>query len=137
MGHFYPISLQKAKESEFMQLQHENMSVFEYASKFMELSRFAPTIVTDERLKRNRFEAGLKPTIKQRISVRQYASYVDLYDTAVNIEQVMKEWSNYFNEQCGTKRKGDNWDNFQPQEQYRWPAGNQYSNSTNRGGHTH
>ena len=36
--HFYPISLQKAKEGEFMQLQQGNMSVLEYASKFMELS---------------------------------------------------------------------------------------------------
>jgi len=35
--HFYPISLQKGKEGEFMQLQQGNMSVLEYASKFMEL----------------------------------------------------------------------------------------------------
>jgi len=40
------------------------MSVLEYASKFMELSRF------DERLKMNRFEAGLNPTIKERKLVR-------------------------------------------------------------------
>jgi len=36
--HFYPISLQKAKGGEFMQLQKGNMSILEYASKFMELS---------------------------------------------------------------------------------------------------
>jgi len=35
---FYPISLQKAKDGEFMQLQQGNMSALEYASKFMELS---------------------------------------------------------------------------------------------------
>ena len=99
------------------------MNVLEYASKFMELSRFAPAFVADERLKMNRFEAGLNPTIKERMSVRQYASYVDLYDTAVNVERVMKEWSNYFNEQLGTKRKGDNRDNFQLQGQYRRPLG--------------
>jgi len=38
----------------------------------MELSRFAPTFVADERLKMNWFEAGLNPTIKERMSVRQY-----------------------------------------------------------------
>jgi len=38
---FDPISLQKAKEGKFMQLQQENMSLLEYTSKFMELSRFA------------------------------------------------------------------------------------------------
>ena len=67
------------------------MSVLEYASKFIELSRFAPAFVVDERLKMNRFEAGLNPTIKERMLVRQYVSYVDLYDTAVKVERTMKE----------------------------------------------
>ena len=60
----------------------------------------------------NWFEAGLNPTIKERMSVRQYASYINLYDTVVNIERAMKELSNYFNEQRGTKRKRDNRGNF-------------------------
>jgi len=47
------------------------------------------------------------------MSVRQYASYVDLYDTVVNVERVMKERNNYFNEQRGTKREGDNQGNYQ------------------------
>jgi len=89
--HFYPISLQKAKEGEFMQLQLGSMSVLEYASKFMELSRFALAFVTNERLNMNRFEVGLNPTIKERMSVRQYTSYVNLYNTAVNGERAMKE----------------------------------------------
>ena len=83
--HFYPTSLQMAKENEFMQLQQGSMSILEYASKFMELSCFAPAFVAVERLKMNRIEAGLNPTIKERMSVRQYASYVDLYDTAINV----------------------------------------------------
>ena len=91
--HFYPTSLQKAKENEFMQLQQGSMSVLEFASKFMELSRFTPTFVADERLKMNRFEAGLNPIIKERMSVQQYASYVDLYDTAINVKRAMKERS--------------------------------------------
>ena len=96
--HFYPISLQKAKEGEFMQLQQGNMSVLKYASKFIKLSRFALAFVADERLKMNQFETRLNSTLKERMSVRQYASYVDLYDTAVNVERAMKERCNYFNE---------------------------------------
>jgi len=111
--HFYPISLQKAKEGEFMQLQQGTMSVLEHASKFMELSRFALTFVADERLKMNRFEVGLNLTIKERILVRQYTSYVDLYDNAVHVKRAMKEQNNYFNEWKGTKRKGDNRGNYQ------------------------
>jgi len=44
--------------------------VLEYASKFMELSRCALAFVADERLKMNRFEAGLNPGIKERMSVQ-------------------------------------------------------------------
>jgi len=74
------------------------MSVLEFASKFMELSRFTPTFVADERLKMNRFEAGLNPASKERMSVRQYTTYVDLYNTAINMERAMKERNNHFNE---------------------------------------
>ena len=57
--------------------------MLEYASKFMELSHFAPAFVADKRLKMNRFEAGLNPDIKERMSVRQYTSYVDLYNLSL------------------------------------------------------
>jgi len=57
------------------------------------------------------------------MSVHQYISYVDMYDTAINVERAMKEVSNYFNEQQRVKRKGDNQGNFQPQEQYQRPRG--------------
>ena len=39
----------------------------------------------------NCFETGLNPNLKERMSVHQYVSYEDLYDTAVNVERVMKE----------------------------------------------
>jgi len=64
----------------------------------------------------SRFEAELNPTIIERMLVRQYTSYVDLYDTADNVERAMKERNNYFNKQRGTKRKGDNRGNYQMQE---------------------
>ena len=56
--HFYPVTLQKAKENELMQLQQERMSMLEYAPKFMKLSCFTPAFVADERLSMIRFEAG-------------------------------------------------------------------------------
>ena len=88
--------------------------MLEYASKFMELFRFTSTFAADERLKMNCFEAELNPGIKERISMQQYASYMDLYNTAVNVEREMRERSNYFNEQCGIKRKRDQRKNFYP-----------------------
>ena len=62
--HFYPISLQKAKEGEFMQLRQGSMSVLESTSKFIELSWFSPTFIADKRLKMNWFEAGLNLTLR-------------------------------------------------------------------------
>ena len=41
---FYPISLQKEKEKEFLELEKGRMSVLQYAFKFMELSHFDPTM---------------------------------------------------------------------------------------------
>ena len=43
--------------------------------------------VVDERLKMNGFEAGLNPDVKERMAMRQYTSYVDLYNIAVNVER--------------------------------------------------
>jgi len=90
-----------------MQLQQGSMSVLEYASIFMELSRLAPAFVANNRLKMNWFEVGLNPTIKERMSVRQYTSFMDLYDITANVERAVKERNNYFNGQRGFKRKGD------------------------------
>ena len=82
----------------------------------------------------NYFEAGLNPDIKERMSVRQYTSYVDLYDTAVNVERAMKEKINYFNGQHGIKRDEDHRENFPSQEQYERPPRDYYSNNDARRG---
>jgi len=128
------VSIQKTKENEFMQLHRGGMSVLEYASKFIELSHFAPAFVADERLKMNRFEAWINLGIKERISVQQYTFYVDLYDIAVNVERVMRERSNYFNEQYRIKRRGVNERKLHPKVQDRRPPGNPYPNKNARGG---
>ena len=83
------------------------MSVLEYASKCMELFRFSLAFVADEKLKMNYFEAGLNLNIKERLSVHQCTSYMDMCDTMVNVERVTKERSNYFNGQRRIKRNED------------------------------
>jgi len=39
----------------------------------------------------NLFEVGLNPGLKERMSVRHYTLYEDMYDTVVNVERVTKE----------------------------------------------
>jgi len=104
---FYPVFLQKAKEDEFIRLQQGRMTVLEYASKFIELSRFAPVYIADEKIKMNQFEAGLNLGIKEKMSVRHYTSYEDMYNTAVNVDRVIKKENEFYNEQRGMKMSGD------------------------------
>jgi len=56
---FYPVVVQRQKEKESMELKMSgNMTMMQYASKFTELSRFVPELVSSERLKMRRFEEG-------------------------------------------------------------------------------
>ena len=103
------------------------MSLLEYASKFIELSRFTPAFVADEKLKMNRFEVGLNPNLKERMSVRHYVSYEDLYDTSMNVEREMKEKNEYYSQQWGNKRKGCQRENVYSQGQYKRTHKNYYN----------
>ncbi|XP_056691541.1 uncharacterized protein [Spinacia oleracea] len=102
---FYPPSLRKQKEDEFLHLQQGTMSVMEYANKFMELSRFAPELVSTEQSRMNRFERGLHLKYQDRLATQRFTSYQDMVDIAVNVERVvlLREAQN-----VGDKRKNDN-----------------------------
>ena len=69
--------------------------MLKYASKFMELSRFAPAFVANERLKMNQFEVGLNPAMKERMSVHLLRRPIRYH---CQHRGAMKERSNYFNE---------------------------------------
>jgi len=72
--------------------------MLEYTSKFMMLTCFVATFVADEKLKMNYLEVGLNPNINERIFVHQNTAYMGLYDTATNVDRVMKKRNNYFSE---------------------------------------
>ena len=86
-NHFYPMSLQKAKEKEFLELEQETMSVLQYASKFIEVSGYPPTYVAKETLRMNRFESRLDHKLKVSRYVCTYSSYQEMYNVAINVEQ--------------------------------------------------
>ena len=68
--------------------------------------------MADEKLKMNSFEVGLNPNITKRTYVHQHTSYMDVHNIMVSVERIMKEKNDYYNEQRGTKRKGDQRENF-------------------------
>ncbi|XP_074290268.1 uncharacterized protein LOC141616999 [Silene latifolia] len=88
---FYPPSLRRQKEEEFNDLEQGSISVTLYASKFMELSRFASHMVATEELRMNRFERGLNWNLRDRLSTHTCLNYQEMYDKATNAERIMKE----------------------------------------------
>ncbi|GFY96672.1 hypothetical protein Acr_11g0009780 [Actinidia rufa] len=63
---YFPEMIRDQKIQEFLNLKQGDMIVVEYNAKFMELSRYAPHIVSTESRKARRFEAGLRWNIKNK-----------------------------------------------------------------------
>ena len=89
---FYLITVQGQKEKEFTELKMVgNMTVMQYARKFMELSRFAPDFVATERLKMRRFEEGLAFYIRNQFTGQSIQTYQELYERAAEVKRVKGE----------------------------------------------
>jgi len=53
---YYPLDIKRAKEQEFLRLEQGQICVMEYATKFNQLSRFAPNQVVVEEIRIDYFE---------------------------------------------------------------------------------
>lgn len=79
---FFPPALRRMKENEYLFLRQAKMFVLEYAAKFLELSRFAPDFVANERIKSMRFFEGLNLKYQKRVA--PYSTFEELYDRPWN-----------------------------------------------------
>ena len=61
--HFFPRVVQEVKAREFLDLVQGEMSVIEYAAKFLQLSRFGLYLIPTEEKKVKKFKRGLNPCI--------------------------------------------------------------------------
>jgi hypothetical protein len=77
-NYYLPQSFRDVKMIEFTRLMQGNMSVADYESKFIELSRFAPSLVSSEWDKCRRFEQGLKEYIRSSVVANIHADYGQL-----------------------------------------------------------
>jgi hypothetical protein len=64
-----------------------SLTVEEYAAKFIELSWFAPYLVSTEELKARKFERGLQPRIMNHIVGFEIGILTDLVNKATIIER--------------------------------------------------
>lgn len=88
---FFPKALRQKKQREFTLLKQGEMTVGQYASRFVELSRFALSLVVEEEMKANKFQWGLKPFIRSKVALFHERTYMGVLDYAMIVEREYDE----------------------------------------------
>ncbi|MGV7994914.1 hypothetical protein PJP12_30060, partial [Mycobacterium kansasii] len=73
--------------SQFFKLEQRNMSVAQYEARFFELSRYVPTIISEERVRLRKFRDGLRPGIRSNLCCFDFSRYVQVVDKAIRVEK--------------------------------------------------
>jgi hypothetical protein len=76
----------KIKKKEFLSLKQGNMSVSEYRDKFIQLSRYVPDEVADDKRKQEHFTEGLNRPLQYALVAHTFPSFQKLLDKALAIE---------------------------------------------------
>ncbi|RHN60630.1 putative retrotransposon gag domain-containing protein [Medicago truncatula] len=89
LSRYFPEDVRGKKEIEFLELKQGDMSVTEYAAKFVELAKFYPhySVETAEFARCIKFENGLRADIKRAIGYQQIRVFSEL----VNSCRIYKE----------------------------------------------
>jgi hypothetical protein len=105
--HFFPRVVQVAKAREFLDLVQGEMSVIEYAAKFLQLSRFGLYLILIEEKKAKKFERGLNSCIRIMMSCFDIWDFSQLVDKASIYEESLKEnAARYADQKRGTQGTG-------------------------------
>jgi hypothetical protein len=83
--------MQEAKAWEFLDLVQGEMSMIEYAAKFLQLSRFGLYLIPTEEKKAKKFERGLNSRIRTMMSCFDIRDFSQLVDKAFIYEESLKE----------------------------------------------
>ncbi|GFS33457.1 hypothetical protein Acr_00g0028540 [Actinidia rufa] len=92
---YFPEMVRDQKIQEFLNLKQGNMIVVVYNAKFMELSRYAPHIVSTESRKARRFEAGLRWNIKNKVEILRLPTHQEVLHAALIAEESLNEMSQF------------------------------------------
>ncbi|XP_026399804.1 uncharacterized protein LOC113295693 [Papaver somniferum] len=108
LNKYFPQTARNQRMIEFMQLTQRNMTVAQYQAKFEELSRFAIHLVENEELKAFKFQEGLRPSIKGRLSILKITSYNEIVERAMIAERDIEEANRIRERHNGDKNKNKN-----------------------------
>ena len=92
---YFPDSVRRQKVEEFVRLEQEDMTVAQYETKFTELSYITPQLITTEEKKALKFQDGLKPYLKNKISILNLSIYSEVVNRALIAEKDNKELQQY------------------------------------------
>ncbi|MQM06652.1 hypothetical protein Taro_039479 [Colocasia esculenta] len=87
---YIPEHVQDRMEQEFLTFTQRSMSVLEYEARFVEMSKYAPHIVADERRKIKKFIMGLKPSLRMRLVVLGHRTMEEALSAACMQEAKME-----------------------------------------------
>src|SRR5688572_26991763 len=91
LDRFFPLELRDAKVQEFINLRQGGMSVREYSLKFTKLSKYAPTLVSDPRVKMSMFIFGVSSTLLQECRTATLNKEMDLARLMTYLAQIEED----------------------------------------------
>ncbi|MQL75344.1 hypothetical protein Taro_007722, partial [Colocasia esculenta] len=89
---FVPEHIQDKMEQEFLSLTQGSMTVLEYEARFSELSKYAPHIIRDERMKTKKFVMRLKPSLRTRLVAFDHRTLDEALSAACRQEEEMEKY---------------------------------------------
>ncbi|MQM23830.1 hypothetical protein Taro_056900 [Colocasia esculenta] len=89
---FVPEHIQDKMEQKFLSLTQGSMTVLEYEARFVELSKYAPHIVADERRKAKKFMMGLKSSLRTRLVAFDHHTLEQALSAACRQEGEMEQY---------------------------------------------
>ncbi|XP_042983320.1 uncharacterized protein LOC122312717 [Carya illinoinensis] len=83
---FFPDSVKQLKAQEFASLTQGSLTVEQYAAKFMALGRFAPHLISTQKMQVQKFQAGLLPRIRSQVACLRIENYQELVNVVAIAE---------------------------------------------------
>ncbi|XP_077222075.1 uncharacterized protein LOC143855912 [Tasmannia lanceolata] len=105
---YFPQPLKAQLVREFISLkQEEGETVSQYEAKFTRLARYATHLVTDVQSKVDKFQYGLKPSVRRALAALDFQSYEAVVRCALKVEIEHLDFQQSKNKLTGIKRTNE------------------------------